>query len=72
MPVGISMELNFCPKCNQMTNHFREYHYHPEKKEVLICLKCRAREGLPKITNFNKNMSEDERNYYGGEFNEKR
>lgn len=74
MPVGITMQLEYCPKCIQMTNHRKliyNYHY-PEKKEVITCLKCRDKDGKPKITEFNKDMSEEERNYYGEQLNENR
>ena len=72
MPVGIEFELEYCPICIQMTNHARLIYNYPERKETLSCLKCRVREGKPRITTFNKDMAEEERNYYGEAFDETR
>lgn len=72
MPVGITMQLEYCKKCMQMTNHRKLIYNYPTRKEILTCLKCRIKKGLPHITEFNKNMGEEERNYYGEEFNENR
>jgi len=40
MPVGITIKLDLCMKCNQMKNHRVEHHYIPNKKEIWTCLKC--------------------------------
>ena len=72
MPVGVSMELHLCKRCIQVTNHSRLIYCYPERKEILTCLKCRIRDGKPHITDFNKDMFEEERNYYGEQFDEKR
>ena len=45
------------------------------KENVWICpnMMCEAKQKTEiKITEFNKNMSEDERNYYGEEYDENR
>lgn len=66
------MQLEYCKKCVQMTNHKKLIYHYPEKKEILTCLKCRIRDGKPHITDFNKDMGEEERNYYGEQFDENR
>ncbi len=53
MPVGITIKLDLCMKCNQMKNHRVEHHYIPNKKEIWTCLKC----GNKKVIEFTEPKS---------------